>query len=150
MLSALLSPLYGKSTSDWWICCHKGPVIWGFGVFFLVSMNKLWNKQWSFWYFEMAWPSSDVTAMKLEIVAQFWWEAKMSFKLLFKFQCTCVVGFKMMTMNLCKSWLYIWYKEIMWWEVCSEFPGSWKCYISWQLRWRKHTFQIRYLLLKNH
>ena len=46
---------------------HKGPVMWGLDVVFVVSLNKLLNKQLrhSWWWYEMPWHKSDITVMLL-------------------------------------------------------------------------------------
>ena len=42
---------------------HKGPVMQGFCVFFVVIPNRLLNKHSSYWWFETSWRSCDVTVM---------------------------------------------------------------------------------------
>ena len=41
----------------------KAPVMWSFYVFFVVSMNELWNKQSSCQRFEISYRSHDVTVL---------------------------------------------------------------------------------------
>ena len=43
---------------------HKGSVMHSIDVLFCDSLNKQWNKQWSYWWFKMPW---DITVMILEV-----------------------------------------------------------------------------------
>ena len=45
---------------------HKGPVMWGFDVYFAVSLNKLLNKWTRCRWIEMYWCSLNIIGMKLQ------------------------------------------------------------------------------------
>ena len=58
-------PLWGESTGHRWIPLTKGPVIRCFGVFFVVSLNKLLDKQSKRRWFETQWRLYNVTVTSL-------------------------------------------------------------------------------------
>ena len=39
----ITGPLWGESTSHWWIPLTKGPEMWNFDCLFIYSLNKLFN-----------------------------------------------------------------------------------------------------------
>ena len=49
---------------------HKGPVVQNFDAFFAAGLNKLLNKQLSWWWFEMPWCSCDVAVLSLIVSAK--------------------------------------------------------------------------------
>ena len=54
----IIGPLWGESSVDY---PHIGPVMWGFDVFFVVSLDTLPNNSSSWRWFQTPWPSCDVT-----------------------------------------------------------------------------------------
>ena len=42
---------------------HRGLVMWGFGVFYVISLNELFNKQFSCWWSDIPWWLCDIIVM---------------------------------------------------------------------------------------
>ena len=57
----ITGPLWGESTAYPVDSPHKGPVMWSFDVFYVVSLGKLLNKQSNCLWFETTCCSCDIT-----------------------------------------------------------------------------------------
>ena len=51
---------------------HKGPIMWNFQYFFVVSLSKLLNRQWSCRWSEVSWYSCYVIIMHNNIYWTWW------------------------------------------------------------------------------
>ena len=56
-----------QALSDGWFSPHKGAAMQSFDVIFAATLNKLWNKQLSSWWFEASWHSQDTKVNTLTL-----------------------------------------------------------------------------------
>ena len=121
--------LWGESTDDQWILPTKGPVMSSFDVFFfIVSFNKLLNKQFSHLLFEIPWLLHDAIVMTYYFLYDSLWNIETTFfffdswldlaKLInFTYFC-CVFE------DLQLYFLFVWIHNIFWNSVSFSLVAS--------------------------
>ena len=89
---------------------NKGPVMMGFYIFFVVTLNKLLNRHLSCWCFEMHWYLCDIITMEVYIYVLY----NVSYYRIYLY-----ISFN----NFCNVYKSVMPINISWYHVC--FCGYW-------------------------